>query len=97
MTAATEFGVQTEFIDPEPRGLVEVVASDDHSVLVQVVKRDGETYSCLVYARYEWARVDGTRRQFMYEARRGADRYAISTWSEAIAYARSLTRGPGGL
>lgn len=93
----SQLGVRTEFINPDQAGVVLVVSSEDQSVLVQVIKPDGLTYTCLAWARREWMRADGTGRQEMYEARPGANRYAVSTWSEAVAYARSLVHGPSGL
>lgn len=77
----------------------EVFASADESVLVNVVPggfgldaggMDIRLYSCVVYARYEWQRVDDPdTRQFMYEWREEASRYGV-TWKQAVAWARDL-------
>lgn len=76
--------------------------SDDDSVLVNIVRSGWNeireaTYSCLVYARYEWQRVDDPSvRQLVHEWRRVPSRDGLP-WEEALAYARSIVNGPSGI
>lgn len=95
------------FMDPnEPDEAASSWISEDESVLANVlawefgVDEDGNDirlYSCLVYAGYEWRRVnDPEMRQFMYELRTVACRYSLP-FAEARAYAQGLTEGPAGV
>lgn len=90
--------MEIEFIDPvDAMDAVKVETSADESVMVHIVQQGPLAYGCRVYARYEWMRADGSARQFMYEVREGPSRSGITSWSEAVAYARSLTHGLEGL
>lgn len=80
--------------------------SADGSVVINVLATDfsvGEDgndirlYSCAVYARYRWQRVDiPPIQQDLYERREVACRYDMP-YAEACAYAKSLAEGPQGL
>lgn len=80
----------------------ETLYSEDESVLVNIVRNGWSEmrealYSCVVYARYEWQRVDDpATRQWMYEYRFDPSRDGLP-WEEAVAYARGLVSEPSGI
>jgi hypothetical protein len=74
---------------------VQQFESDDATVLVLVVPTS-DAYMCNVYARYEWQRVDGSMREWLYESRPEAATFG-HTLKEAVKRARSLTRKPDGI
>lgn len=95
------------FMDPSERMEASITfISADESVLVNVVPTDFgvnddgmdvRLYSCLVYAGYEWQRVnDPTIRQVLYERREVACRYNLP-YAKARAYAESVAEGPSGV
>lgn len=95
------------FMDPGERmEASSTFTSADESVLVNVlptdfgVNKDGDDvrlYSCMVYARHRWQRVDiPPIQQDMYERREVACRYNLP-YTEARAYAQVVAEGPDGV
>lgn len=80
--------------------------SADESVLVNLVRSDFgldengidiRLYSALVYAGYEWQRVDHPEtRQRLYERREEGCLYDVP-YAEARAHAERLAAGPSGI